>query len=351
MTSTAPGSWTPLVDTYGDFSALAASLAEGTFAVLMDRRVATLHPSLAAALRARHPVAFVELAAGERAKSLVVLERVLGALSALTRNGTIVAVGGGTIGDLATVAAHLVKRGVSLIQVPTTLLAAVDSSVGGKGAVNVRSVKNGAGVFHYATASWICPEVFTTLDAKKLREGATEAWKMAACLSRDTWNSWRANAPEQSRLIREARQLKAQVCADDPYEKRGLRPVLNFGHTLGHVLESLSGYRLRHGEAVALGMLCALDVGRLLGVTPAAVAAEVGEVLARDLRSPGRTAIASVLGKGSDEEVSRLLMADKKNDEAHRLKMVLLEELGRWRLVEVPSAQLPMHAWRSGQAP
>ncbi|MGA9526002.1 MAG: 3-dehydroquinate synthase family protein, partial [Myxococcaceae bacterium] len=306
MNSTPPGAHRPVVDHWGGFKELGTALA-GPFAAVIDRRVATLHPELLRVLRGRRPVALLQLAAGERTKSLRILERVLGSLAALPRTGTLVAIGGGTIGDLSTVAAHVHKRGVRLVHVPTTLLAAVDSSVGGKGAVNVGPVKNGAGVFHYAAESWLCPKVFSTLSEAQLREGAIEAWKMAACLSPESWSAWRSQKPELETLVRASRAMKAEICQRDPYEQAGLRQVLNFGHTFGHVLESVSDFRVRHGDAVGLGMSCALDVGRALGVTPAEVAVEVEEALAAGPGVLGRRALARVMLKTTKGEVRRLL--------------------------------------------
>jgi 3-dehydroquinate synthase len=353
MTTNPPGAWRPLEDRHGDFRELAASLGEAPFAVLIDRRVAQLHPALSTALRRRRPVALIELPAGERTKSLRVLERVLGALSSLQRSGTLVAVGGGSIGDLATVAAHVLKRGVKLVHVPTTLLAAVDSSVGGKGAVNVGEVKNGAGVFHYAATSWICPKVFTTLAPAQRREGAIEAWKMAVCLSPENWEAWRAKAPELDALVRESRAMKAGICGKDPYEQKGLRQVLNFGHTFGHVLESVSGYRVRHGDAVGLGMLCALDVGRALGVTPEKTAAEVEDALEAGPGVLGRRVLARLMDKTTRPQVRRLLTADKKNERAGATRMVLLEDVGRWKLQDVSEETwAPLfRSWQRGQRP
>jgi 3-dehydroquinate synthase len=350
----APGAYQPLKDRLGRFDALYAALATtADLAVLVDPRVGRLHRHLERALKAHPPLATVRLAAGERTKSLQVLEKVLGALSVLPRTGTLLAVGGGTIGDLATVAAHLHKRGVRLVQVPTTLLAAVDSSVGGKGAVNLGAVKNAAGVFHYPAESWLCPELFETLGPAQLREGRVEAWKAALCLSPKLYASWRERPPSHQQLIHQARIVKAKVCAKDPYEQKGLRQVLNFGHTFGHVLESLTDFRLRHGEAVGLGLLCALDVGRALGITPAPVANEVERTLreARVVRS--RKDLARAFARGDDTEIAKLLGADKKTERPGQTRMVLLERVGRWKLQDVPArswkALLP--AWREGRVP
>ncbi len=355
MTDGAPGAWQPSADRWGRFDELWRELPERAVVVL-DRRVAKLHGRLCSALKERSPLAVVELAAGERAKGFAALKRVLEASVGLTRSGTLVAIGGGTIGDLATVAAHLLKRGVRLVHVPTTLLAAVDSSVGGKGALNLGSgaysVKNAAGVFHYADACLLCPELFETLSSAQRREGAMEAWKMAATLDSRTWEEWRLKKPELRAMVERSRTMKSSVCEADPYERRGIRQVLNFGHTFGHVLESLTHHRMRHGDAVGLGMHCALDVGRAMGVTGEALAAEVERGLS-DAGSLGREHLARALKGANAQTIRGLLEADKKNVSAGEVRMVLLREVGRTELSPVP-AEVWTHLlafWKRGRRP
>jgi 3-dehydroquinate synthase len=347
---TAPGAWTAPEDRWGPFDQLCRTLPSGAF-VVADARVLRLHPGVARALARRAPLGLLALKAGEGAKSFRSLEKLLKGMAALPRNGTLVAVGGGTVGDLATVAAHLHRRGTNLLHVPTTVLAAVDSSLGGKGALNLDGAKNGVGVFHSAAACWLCPELFQTLSASQRREGRVEAWKMALTLSAERWEAWAAAPPPDEAAIREGRALKSAVCADDPYERHGKRQVLNFGHTFGHVLESLSGYRLRHGEAVGLGMLCALDVGRALAVTPARVAREVEEVLLQRAEVQGRDALARWMGPLP--KVRKLLAADKKAERPGEVRMVLLERPGMTRAVAVPAEawSLLHRAWKSGRRP
>jgi 3-dehydroquinate synthase len=346
----APGAWSPPEDRWGPFEQLCRTLPSGCF-VVADARVLRLHPAVGRALGRRAPAGLLALKAGEGAKSFRSLEKVLKAMSGLPRAGTLVAVGGGTVGDLAAVAAHLHRRGTNLLHVPTTVLAAVDSSLGGKGALNLDGAKNAVGVFHSAAACWLCPELFGTLAPAQRREGRAEAWKMALTLSAPLWEAWAAAAPSDEAAIREGRALKAAVCAADPYEQHGRRAVLNFGHTFGHVLESLSGYRLRHGEAVGLGMLCALDVGRALAVTPARTAQQVEAVLAERAEVQGRAQLARWMG--STAQVRRLLAADKKAERPGEVRMVLLERPGATRLVPVPAEawQHLLRAWTSGRRP
>lgn len=353
----APGSYVPADDRWGSFDELSRDVPEGSL-VVIDRRVAKLHGRLTAALRDRRPRAVVLLEGAERSKSLAALERIALSGHGLPRTGTLVAVGGGTIGDVCTVAAHLIKRGVRLVQVPTTVLAAVDSSLGGKGAVNVGGekrdpVKNALGAFHYASRTWICPDVFASLRPAQIREGFTEAWKMAVCLDRDTWARWSSSPPSIEQIIRGARAVKARVCAEDPYEQRGVREVLNFGHTFGHVIESLSRFRVRHGDAVGLGMLCALDVGRKVGLTAEEVA---GQIEAQLRRAPGilpRSQLAKVLAGHKTSEVEDLLRADKKAGPRGELRMVLVRDIGEWTLQEVDGGtwRALVPAWKEGWVP
>lgn len=322
----APGSWRPVVDRWGPFTKFtlpAHSL------VVADARVLRLHPHARRAL-AKHQV--IALTAGEGAKSLRTLGRLAAQTLGVSREATLVAIGGGTIGDVATVFAHLLKRGIRLIHVPTTLLAAVDSSVGGKGAVNVGVVKNALGVFHCADESWVCPEFFSTLTEAQRREGRLEAWKMALG-DASQWVRWVKSSPDDLTLIRESRGLKAAICQSDPYERTGQRTVLNFGHTFGHVIEALSHHRVRHGEAVGLGMLCALDVGVGLGVTPSQVATTVEAALPNAPRA--RQRLARVLSRASVTRVTQLLTADKKGSDRGAVRMVLLAKPGQWRVEAV----------------
>lgn len=356
MTFLQPGSYRPPADRWGPFPQLAAKLPEGSVAVV-DRTVARLHPGLLPALRARNPRAIVQLTGGEQAKTFESLEKVLAGGLSLPRSGTLLAVGGGTVGDVSTVAAHLLKRGVRLVQVPTTLLAAVDSSLGGKGAVDLtvkgRVVKNPAGVFHYAEEAWICPELYTTLSDTQRREGALEAWKMVVSLDAALFRRYVRSAPTLEKLVKDARRLKESVCEKDPYEQSGLRRVLNFGHSFGHVLESLSRFKLSHGDAVGLGMLCALDVGRHLGVTPDKVATQVEEALQNGPGVLGRERTAALTKRASLRDVVELLNADKKAGAKGELRMVLLTAIGAHEVRDVPESvwRALWPAWTRGVRP
>jgi 3-dehydroquinate synthase len=326
-----PGSYVKCRDVAGRFDALAARL-EGPALALADERVLKLHPHVGKSLRARG-VTVIALRAGEATKSLRVLERLTRDALMLPRSLTLLAIGGGTIGDLATVFAHTFKRGVRrFIQVPTTLLAAVDSSVGGKGAVNVAGAKNVLGVFHAADEAWLCSELFETLSEAQRREGRIEAWKMVVTLDARTFAKWSAKTPSDDEVIRVSRALKHSIVHRDPYETKGLRVVLNFGHTMGHVIEALSKYRVRHGEAVGLGILYALDEGVRRGVTPREVAREVERVL--PVAKNARALLEKWTGKKFASETKRLIAADKKAG------WILLKKPGQWIFLPLPRGEV-----------
>jgi 3-dehydroquinate synthase len=337
-------------DRWGRFPALARSLPQETF-VLIDATLPRLHPEVIDTLRALP--AIYRVSPGEGAKRFSVVDRILRAAIRFSRQATLLAVGGGTIGDLAAVVAHLHKRGIRLVLVPTTLLAAVDSSVGGKGALNLGDVKNAVGVFHAPVETWLCPELFATLSETQLDEGRIEAWKMMACLDRRRWTDYCRHPPTLRRLIEDSRRLKTAVCREDPLDRNGPRLVLNFGHTFGHVIEAASRHRLPHGAAVRLGVACALDVGRALGVTPAATAEEVQSVFERFGERPIRSELRRWLGNATPSRVGYLLLSDKKRSQDGTIRMVLLRRIGNAVVRPVgPEIWSPLlRQWREGTAP
>jgi 3-dehydroquinate synthase len=181
---------------------------------------------------------------------------------------------------------------------------------------------------------------------------------MAACLDLRSWAGYLARRPSLQKVIREARTLKRAVCATDPYERSDRRRVLNFGHTFGHLLESLTDFRLSHGEAVCLGILCALDVGRAMRVTRAAAADELEAAFtglwhAVNPRTAPRRALARALSGKGPSEFAHLLSADKKVDARGRLRMVLVTIPGHCKVLTVEEAvwrELLRQRWRTGEA-
>ncbi len=230
----------------------------------LDRRVLILtddgvpsHYAETVADAAAHPTV-VTVPQGEESKSLSVFEDVLAAMLAagFTRTDAVVAVGGGVVGDLGGFVAASYMRGVDFYNIPTTLLSQVDSSIGGKTAVNFRGVKNIIGAFHQPRGVIVDPALLKTLDERQLAAGMAEIIKMAATLDASLFSLLEKEDPmaRLDEIIPAALRLKKTVVEADERES-GLRRVLNFGHTVGHGIEAAAAGRLLHGEAVALGML------------------------------------------------------------------------------------------------
>lgn len=228
---------------------------------------------------------------GERAKTLATVSRVYDALldKAADRGSTIVAVGGGVLGDMAGFAAATYLRGIRLVHVPTTVMAQVDSAIGGKVGVNHARGKNLIGAFYPPALVVVDPEALVTLSRREFRAGLYEVIKygliaqpsLLDLLEQHLDAILTQEGDALAEMIRTCCRTKAEVVSADEHE-HGRRRILNFGHTLGHALESATGYtRLRHGEAVGLGMRAALALGVARGVTPPEVAARASALISR----------------------------------------------------------------------
>lgn len=263
--------------------------------VISDETVAPLYASQVIGLFERHGVAtsIVSVPAGESSKSLNTVGRLYGAAvrAKVDRHGTVVALGGGVVGDLAGFVAATYLRGVRFVQIPTTLLAMVDSSVGGKTGVNLPEGKNLVGAFHQPCAVFIALSTLDTLPYREFAAGMAEVVKYAAIrdaalLSLLEAHSERVGRPDADprvlgALVARCCRIKADVVAIDERES-GERAILNFGHTLGHALENMLGYGLwLHGEAVALGMVYAARVAERCGVCATPWSDRLATLLAR----------------------------------------------------------------------
>lgn len=197
--------------------------------------------------------------AGEKSKDMQMLNVIISQMvrRGFTRSDAVVAVGGGVVGDLAGFAAATYMRGIDFYNIPTTLLAQVDASIGGKTAVNFDGIKNVVGSFYQPAKVIIDTNTLRTLDRRLFREGLVEALKMAATFSRLLFDKIRDSEhieDEIDTIVAEALRLKKRIIEEDPYEQR-LRRVLNFGHTVGHAIETASEGEYCHGECVGMGML------------------------------------------------------------------------------------------------
>lgn len=257
--------------------ALKENNIRGTIGVITDNNVAELYlSSLTASLTEAGFTSVTHvLPAGEESKRLVRIEEICGTFleGRLDRASAIIALGGGVAGDIAGFAAACFMRGIPFIQVPTTIVAQVDSSVGGKTAVNHPAGKNTIGVFHQPRGVVIDMTVLKTLPHRELCAGCAEIIKHGVILDADLFNYMEEQAPailacDLKALeypVARSCEIKSAIVAEDEQE-HGVRALLNFGHTFGHAIETVSNYSLfLHGEAVALGMCAAAELGRLLG--------------------------------------------------------------------------------------
>lgn len=251
------------------------------------------------------------------------------------RKTTIVAVGGGVVGDLAGFVAATYARGLAYLQVPTTLLAQVDSSVGGKTGINLPRAKNMVGAFWQPLGVLIDTDVLATLPSREYRAGLAEVVKYGVILDAEFFAYLERHVdglverrPEVLKhVIARSCELKAQVVGLDEREETGARAVLNYGHTFCHAFEALAGYgRLLHGEAVSIGMLCASRLAERLGRVDATFTARQRDLLA--LLGLPVEAPASL----DADELLAVMSRDKKVEHG-RLRFVLPAEMGRVELV------------------
>lgn len=286
----------------------------------------------------------IRFPAGEQHKSRESWASVSDALlgRGVGRDGCILALGGGVTGDLAGFVAATYMRGVPHVQVPTSLLAMVDASVGGKTGVDTPSAKNIIGAFHQPRAVLIDPRVLASLPEDQFRSGLAETVKHGAVADLG-YLDWIHQSTELllgqqedalTRLITRSVEIKAEVVAEDP-EETGRRQILNFGHTLGHALEAWGGFRLPHGYAVGAGMVAAAAVGEEAGITASGTADRLREVLSA-LKIPPRPT-----GAVPPQRVLDLARTDKKARE-QRTRYVLLGHLGEVARPEDGSWTFPL---------
>jgi len=274
---------------------------------------------------------------GERAKSWQGLERVVDWLLAeeVERGDYILALGGGVIGDLAGFSAAILKRGCGFIQLPTTLLAQVDSSVGGKTAINASAGKNLIGAFHQPSLVLADLETLTTLPAREMRAGYAEVIKYGVLGDANFFEWCERNGLQvlagdrtlQEYAVNQSVRTKARIVAEDERETTGARAMLNLGHTFGHALEAETGFsdQLLHGEAVALGMVLAARYSARREYISEGDAERVAEAIA----SAGLPSEIAALGLDADgRKLAAHMLHDKKMD-AGTLPFVLLAAIGQ----------------------
>jgi 3-dehydroquinate synthase len=325
-----------LLDAAG--SRIAATLPLARSAVVSDGNVAALYLDRLKASLGRRFLGDVAVTPGEASKSFPVLAEVCERLLAVgvERGDIIIALGGGVVGDLAGFAASIVRRGVRVVQIPTTLLAQVDSSIGGKTGIDMPQGKNLIGTFHQPSLVLADISVLATLAPREFRAGYAEMMKYGLlgdalffAWLEETWPQvFSGDSEARASAIATSVRAKVAIVETDEREDSGMRALLNLGHTFGHALEAYAGYsdRLLHGEAIAIGMRLAFSFSAQQGICPAGDVEQVERHL-EAVGLPGR--IANIPGVPPTPERLLELMAQDKKVKGGRLALVLARGIGQ----------------------
>ena len=297
-------------------------------AIITNPKVSGLHINYLTSRLKTKELHIITLPDGEEYKNFESVNYALDRLfdAKFDRNSTLIAFGGGVIGDMTGFIASIFLRGIKFIQIPTTLLAMVDSSVGGKTGINNKYGKNLIGTFYQPEAVYIDTHFLSTLEKREFSAGMAEIIKMAVMFDKEFFDKIKKGELSLEEMIKRSVELKAEVVNQDEKEK-GIRSVLNYGHTFGHVIENLTNYKTYlHGEAVAIGMVMANELSRELGLLSENEAKEIKEVLKKhDL---------PVEFKIKDkEEFYNHFFLDKKTTD-NKIKFIVPEKIGKYKIVE-----------------
>jgi 3-dehydroquinate synthase len=291
-----------------------------------------------------HRIEIPDAEAGKELRVVGFIWEVLGRIG-IGRKDAIVSLGGGAATDVAGFAAATWLRGVSVIHVPTTLLGMVDAAIGGKTGINTEAGKNLVGAFHQPKAVLVDLETLKMLPRNEIAAGMAEVVKagfiadptILDIIERDPEAAVEPDGPVLKELIRRAVAVKAEVVAADEKESQ-LREILNYGHTLGHAIERVEGYRFRHGDAVAIGMVYVAELARLAGRLDPQVTALHRELLAS-------VGLPTAYPAGVWSSLREAMGVDKKA-RGSRLRLVVLDDLARPAILDHPSEELLWEAYR-----
>ena len=314
-------------------------LALGNFCVVItNKKIASLQARRIKKITQGIPSQTIYVPDGERAKSPKWVFNIIQELLSVDRIGRrifILCVGGGVIGDLGAFVASIYKRGIPYIQIPTTLLAQVDASIGGKTAINLEQGKNLVGSFYQPKAVFIDPQFLYTLTKKHIQQGLAEIIKYALIQDKDLFKTLQSCVKEIRslsgdrvlKIITRCVAIKAMIVAKDEKEKKGIRTLLNFGHTIGHALEATTEYRktLTHGDAIALGMISASHISLYLGMCARTEVVNIEHVI----EAYGLPCSISF----NKRKLMKNLAHDKKFISGS-IRMVLLSKVGKAQVVE-----------------
>ncbi len=286
--------------------------------------------------KAGYSIKVFKVPEGEQSKSALYALRLIESIAAydINRRIFIIALGGGVVGDLAGFVAAIYKRGVPYIQVPTTLLAQIDSSIGGKTAIDLKYGKNLVGAFCQPKAVFADTKVLSTLSSRQIRNGLAEAIKYGVIkdlvLFRFLENNYeyifKHNHQAMTFVVKRCAKIKADVVTVDERETKGIRTILNFGHTLGHAIEAASGFRYHHGEAVALGMRVAGRISVLKGLLSLKEEKRLNDLITN-------IGLPQKIGNIKISKIIELMCHDKKFV-ASRNRFVLASRIGQVKVIE-----------------
>lgn len=266
---------------------------------------------------------------GENHKNLETVSDILefATQNEISRSDCIVALGGGIVGDTAGFCASVLLRGIDFIQVPTTFLSAIDSSVGGKTGVNLKQGKNLAGAFYQPKAVICDTDFLSTLTPDIFSDGTAEAIKYGVIFDKELFRKFSTEFRENiDDIISRCIELKADIVKQDEFDT-GLRQLLNFGHTIGHAIEKCSDYNISHGKAIAIGMVMASEAGYKLGISKEDCSKDIISVLKKN-NLPYKCDF-------SPADLLSVMLKDKKRTSSH-ITLVLPEEMGKCILYKCP---------------
>jgi 3-dehydroquinate synthase len=310
--------------------------------IMIDENVSKYHLSSIKSVFSKHggKIYFKIFPSGEKFKSDTQIKKIYSALLnyKFSRDTTLIAIGGGVTGDIAGYAAATYMRGIQLVHIPTTLLAMIDSSIGGKTAINFNKRKNIIGVFYNPKLVFIDTMFLSSLPSREFDSALGELMKYGLLSNQKFYNFITNNIIKIKSLnknvikktITESIKIKAGVVSQDEFEKKGIRKILNFGHSFAHAIESELGFRIKHGEAVAAGIICALFLSTKIGLLSSSRIKEL-------LLLSGTIHIPKIIKKMNNQKIYNAMQSDKKNVNS-KILLVVISDIGKI-VVDYPASK------------
>jgi len=308
--------------------------------IVIDEKVSRYYQTKIKSVFSNHSVKirYYILPSGERAKSEKELKKIYDFLlkNNFGRDTVLIAIGGGVTGDLAGYAASTFMRGIQLVHVPTTFLAMIDSSIGGKTGINFSKKKNIIGAFYQPRLVFIDIMFLSTLPTREFNSALGELIKYGLISNKDFYTFLSDNLEKVKSMndrvikyaVEESVSIKAGVVQQDEFEQRGIRKILNLGHTFAHAIESELGFKIKHGEAVTAGMICSLFLSNKIGLLDTSKQKKM-------LKLPASIQLPAIIKKINNQNVFEAMRSDKKNKD-DKIMFVLISGIGNL-LVDVPA--------------